>query len=150
MTIQQKASMALLVGCCLVMTQLAAAQELLRPDASTVIKPVNPSAANTIKPQAADGTRGMALMGAYLNANGTMASGSGVTSTQRFAPGGYIVLFDRDVATGCTYATAIVGLSQAVIRIIFLSGNQLQFNTNLASTGVLTDTPFSVIVFCPR
>ena len=148
MTALRKISMAALAGCCLVMAQVAAAQDLQRPNASTVIKPtVNPSAVN---PQAADKTLGMALMGAVINLDGTIANGSGVTSSQRFAAGGYQVFFERNVADNCTYATAVVGLAFVYVRIVVRSGNQLQFNINTIDGSTLTDANFSVTVFCHK
>ena len=147
MTALRKISMAALAGCCLVMAQVAAAQNLQRPNASTVIKPtVSPSA---VSPQAADNTLGMALMGAVINSDGTFANGSGVTSSQRFTTGGYQVIFERNIAD-CNYATAVVGLSFVYVRIVVHSGNQLQFNTNNIDGSALTDTTFSVTVFCHK
>ena len=148
MTVSRKTSIATLAGCCLIMTQVAAAQNLQRPNASTVIMPIaNPSATN---PEAADGTLGMALLGAVVNADGTLFAGSGVTSFSSFATGGYQVTFDRNVATDCTYATAAVGTSQTYVRIVARSAGQLQFNTNAVETRALTNASFSVTVFCPK
>lgn len=148
MTVYRRGSIAALAGCCLVIMQAATAQELQRPNASTVIKPVvKPSAAN---PEAADGTRGMALLGAVINADGTLFAGSGVTSSSRFVLGGYRVFFDRNVVPDCTYATAAVGTSQTYVRIVARSTNELQFNTNAVETRALTDASFSVTVFCPK
>ena len=90
-------------------------------------------------------------MGAVINLDGTIASSSGVTSSLRFVPGGYQVVFERNVADNCTYATAVVGLSSLVyVRIVLHSGNQLQFNTNTIDGSTLTDATFSVTVFCPK
>jgi hypothetical protein len=135
--------MAVLAGCCLLVAQTATAQVIERPNRQTVIlKPVV-----TTKPRVADNTLGMALLGVYVNSDGTLLRGSGVTSSTRFATGGYQVFFDRDISN-CTYSA--VGASFAIVRIVGISANQLQFNVNNPTNGTLVDSAFSGTIYCAK
>jgi hypothetical protein len=143
MSVFRRIPTAALAGLCLLIAHTAAAQVIERPNRQTVI--LKPKV--TKEPRAADNTLGMALLGAFVNSDGTLARGSGVTNSSRFAPGGYQVFFDRDISN-CTYSA--VGVSFAIVRIVTISANQLQFNTNNPTTGTLTDTSFSATIYCAK
>jgi hypothetical protein len=104
---------------------------------------------------APDNSFGMALLGAVINGDGTTARGSGVTGSSRASQGNYIVTFDRPLAD-CTFSAApvfIAGGTTSVIvpRVIGLpSTSNIQFNVNRVSDGTLVDSPFSLVVFCPK
>jgi hypothetical protein len=105
--------------------------------------------------EAADGTLGMALMAASVNANATLAHGSGVASTTKLGGNGlYQVTFDRDVSL-CTYVATIgpanTSSAEGQIDVALRAGNSsaVFVNTHNAA-GSSTDQPFHLLVFCNK
>ena len=124
-------------------------QELVRPNAWTVIKPIAPAAKPAVKASpGADQTLGVALLGATMNADGSTSASSGVTSSNNFGVGGYAVVFDRDVSTCMVSAVPITNF--VLIRVVILGGTQIQFNVNKISDGSFLASPFSFVVYCPK
>ena len=147
MSVLRRMPIAALAGFCLLAAHTATAQVIVRPNPQTVII----KSAPTIEPRAADKTLGVALLGAFVNANGTLARGSGVASSSRPVAGLYVVNFDRDI-TNCMYSVVSMssGTPAALIRVVSTNGNQLQFNANKLSDGNLSDSPFSTTVYCAK
>jgi hypothetical protein len=98
---------------------------------------------------AADNGLGTALLGAVINADGTVANSSGLVSASRFSTGGYTLVFNRDVAS-CIYAAVPMFATGALVTVSGRDGANLDFNLNSQSTGALINSDFSVVVFCPN
>ena len=103
---------------------------------------------------APDGTLGMALMAAAVNADGTLARNTGATNVIKLGVGTYEVEFDRNV-TQCFY-TATVGpagggsaLGEVNVAPRGGNANAIFVDTN-ASDGTGADKPFFLIVFCAQ
>lgn len=113
---------------------------------------------NNEGPPAADpravGGLGTAVLSAVVNANGTLARGSGASSVVKVSVGNYRVLFGRNVRS-CTYVASI-GLSGAVGTeldgVIDVVGDNLSVNGVFVDTsdvnGGQADRGFHLIVFC--
>jgi hypothetical protein len=115
-----------------------------------------PAGAAAGTPRAADGTLGMALMGASVTGTGTLTRGSGVTAANRIgvSTGEYTVFFDRDI-TDCIY-TATIGpggggaaVGQISVAQRLLTENGVYVATQ-DSAGAQADRPFHLTVFCPK
>jgi hypothetical protein len=106
-------------------------------------------------PLAPDGTLGMALLSAAVNSNGTLARGSGVTSTASLGGGSYQVIFDRNV-TQCVYVATIgdpsnsaagPGQTDVAQRAGNVNGVFLRTSN---SAGTFTNLSFYLLVFCNK
>lgn len=104
---------------------------------------------------APDQTLGIALMAAAVNADGTLARGSGQTGSTKVGTGDYEVDFGRDV-TGCFYtvstgapsaASVLPGMIQAEPRGGTPNG---VFVKNVDGSGAPADTAFYLTVLCTR
>jgi hypothetical protein len=114
-----------------------------------------PRGSRAIDPRAPDGTLGMALMGAAVNADGFMVRGSGVTNVLKLGSlGTYEVEFDRNLQT-CIFTAAVgpagAGSAFGEVNVALRSGNNnaVFVDTN-NSDGASADLPFHLFVFCPR
>lgn len=99
---------------------------------------------------APDNTQGMALLGGYIEMDGTIRNGvsSGLTDVQHPNAGYYVLTFDRNIVA-CSYA-AVTFSSTAVVRLVLWGGSQLGFQTALSTNNAAVDSAFSFIVFCPQ
>ena len=127
---------------CLLTATAAMAQDLNRPNGRTAPPPVP------------DGTLGMALMSAAVNADASLNRSAGATGTVKLGTGTYEVDFVRDV-TNCHYVlnTADTGFGTAFgfATAVKRAGNPNGIFVVTENTGaVVTDLPFQVIIFCPR
>jgi len=103
-----------------------------------------------------DQTQGMALMSAVVRSDGTLVSGSGVVSSDRFVSFIYHVTFTRSVQ-GCAFVassgtTENEGGSGGGVAI----STSITFNGTLVLPNVVSvfthadGSPFILIVFCPK
>ena len=105
---------------------------------------------------APDQTQGMALMSAVVRLDGTLVSGSGVVSSDRFLAFDYRVTFTRSVQ-GCTFVA-----SSGTTENEGFSGGGVPISTSVTFNGTLLlpnvvsvfthvdGSPFMLIVFCPK
>jgi hypothetical protein len=115
-------------------------------------------AREAVAPLAPDGTLGMALMSAVVNANATLVRGSGVVSvgTTGGPPSGfYEVVFDRNV-TQCYYVAnigdpgfGVAGPGQTDVAQRNGNVNGVFVRTS-NSAGTTTSLPFYLLVFCNK
>ncbi len=90
---------------------------------------------------------------ASIRSDGTINRGTHLTSSQRFSPGAYEVIFDRDIRS-CGYSATvgegdIGGATPGQIGITRRSGNNNGvFLQIYDKTGVLADRDFFVTVIC--
>lgn len=108
-----------------------------------------------VAPLAPDGTLGMALLSAAVNTNGTLARGSGVTSTTNLAVGLYQIIFDRNV-TQCVYVATIgdpgpgaAGPGQIDVAQLGNNARGVFLRTS-NSAGAVTNLSFHLLVFCNK
>jgi hypothetical protein len=108
-------------------------------------------------PQAPD--FGTAIMSAHVDDDGTLIGGAGAVGATRKANGLYFVAFNRSVQ-GCSHVGAVSG-DLAVLYTAFVSteSNPDTFNgatyvglsvVTANPNGLADDTPFHLLVFCPR
>ncbi len=101
---------------------------------------------------APDQTQGMALMGAVVNADGSLSYGYGVVSSSRAGNGlngSYDLTFDRYVHT-CVFVPTTFQ-PQATAHTGGLLNNNLSIRiNNLNNAGAYTDSAISLFVFCPE
>ncbi len=108
---------------------------------------------------APDGTLGMAIMAAGVEANGTLNRGSGAVSSIRDGAAGtgrYLVHFDRDILD-CHYYGTIGEPTQGGFAFSgFITVNIDEFTSNglfiqtANFNGALADKAFHVMVFCQK
>jgi hypothetical protein len=102
---------------------------------------------------APDVTKGMALMSAAVAADATLVHGSGVVIASRSSAGVYSVFFDWTVS-GCTFVGTIgpanAGTAAGMIDVAPSTGMTGVRVETRETTGVLTDKPFHLIVFCTK
>jgi hypothetical protein len=108
------------------------------------------AAAPSLDPTGSDAALTQRHLWAVVNLNGTLASGSRVTSVSYLGVGRYEVTFDRNVS-GCAYvATTKNAYSQALG--VYTAGGHLSPNGVYIETknqgGGLTDGPFNLLVAC--
>jgi hypothetical protein len=94
---------------------------------------------------APDNTRGMALLGAYVDALGNLVSGSGVVAAARNSTGSYQVDFDRDIFDCFVTATPAMP-----VRLYVSKANNIVAVSSHDSAGAFSDAVFNLIVFCAR
>jgi hypothetical protein len=100
---------------------------------------------------AADGTLGMALMGAFVQSDGTLLRGAGATGAAHVSAGTYVVDFVRD-ASGCYYSATSDGNGftiSAAPQAGNVNGVFLEF-TRADGSGTLIDSEFYLTVFCAK
>ncbi len=87
---------------------------------------------------------------ARVNANGTLAHGSGVTSVTHIGTGRYEVTFSANVRS-CAYVAATINVSSQALQV-FTAGGHLSADGVYVETknqgGGLTDGPFNLAVDC--
>jgi hypothetical protein len=99
---------------------------------------------------APDDTRGMAVLAAVVNGDGTLfGAGSGVQSTSRSTTGTYLVRFDRNVGLGDCIASATADFAAASAAVLFDAG-AVNVYTRSLTTGSATDSRFHLLVYCAR
>lgn len=112
----------------------------------------------TGSPRAApDNTRGMALMAATVDTDGTLVRGAGALSSHTTGnPGDYVVQFNRDV-TDCTYVASVGGPVSPVAYTSNVSANAPGTASGsdtvrvvTSNNGALANYPFHLIVFCVK
>ena len=98
---------------------------------------------------APDNALGMAMMAAYIEADGSFVRGSGVTANFKVGQGSYVVRFDRDVRQ-CFYSATpafngvLLSVQQHVdMRDVSVGGSD-------RSSGGSMDTSFFLLVFCNK
>lgn len=98
--------------------------------------------------------QGATALWAVVQADGSLARGSGATASERFGPGLFGVTFDRDVS-GCAYVasggTATAGPPPArMVDVSPRNGDVLGVYVRVDdATGTLADSDFHLAVFCP-
>ena len=109
-----------------------------------------------VKPAAADQTLGMALMSAVVNADGSLARGSGAVSSVRTTTGQYRVIFDRPIRD-CTFTAsgggATPGLSYLTTANVWSLPNDesgVGVITSANTTAADINSGFHLLVFCAR
>ncbi len=112
---------------------------------------------NAPSPEAADQTRGMALMSASVASDGALQASGGVVSSARVSTGFYSVKFDRSVENctctasfGSHSGTAVAYLAQNYISANCPFGDPDNVTVWIIRGGVDGDYPFQLIVFCPK
>jgi hypothetical protein len=110
-----------------------------------------PGAAGPTGPSGATGPPAAALW-AVIAANGTTARGSHVTSSEKLAPGQFVVIFDRDVKA-CAYAGSLGGTaSESVVGQLSVTRRSINANgvfvRTYDSAGTAADKSFHLAVFC--
>ncbi len=89
---------------------------------------------------------------ASLNADGSVVSAKGVTTTSKTGTGSYVVNFNQDVSKCAILATqALISNAYASARPVFGSPNAVSvsiFATPLVGPPAFSDKSFSVGVFC--
>jgi hypothetical protein len=107
------------------------------------------ASSDTVRARQDDGL-GMAVMGARIDGDGTLLSGSGVTNVNHVGTGQYEVDFDRDVSS-CVFA-----VTPADLR---LPEAQTAASANGVAVGlvgqsgislVFADDQFDLILYCPK
>lgn len=109
-----------------------------------------PTAGAAITPNvAADQSLGMAILGARVGRDGSLAIAAGATSAIRRQAGVYTVRFDRNVS-GCIYSTSnndttdrsfSVGPSTSDVNSVYI---------NVSTSSGFVDGSFYLTVFCNR
>jgi hypothetical protein len=129
----------------------AMAAPALAADSLNVPAPGSSKAAQRV----AVGDRGMAIMSAGINPDGTLVRGEGVTGSLKLGTGVYEVSFGRDI-TQCNFQVSagepgIGSASPRMTGITARSGNangvfvQVRDNTNTA-----VDNALQILIFCGR
>src|SRR5262245_2487505 len=75
------------------------------------------TAAASSAPAAPDNTLGMAIFGAYVDQDGTLLRGSGITGSAKLGTGQYDVVFGRDVSNCFYNVTSIFGGQPAAVQV---------------------------------
>ena len=97
---------------------------------------------------APDNTLGMAIMFAYVGADGTLQNGSGATGASRGSLGGYRVTFDRDVSN-CGYSATVYN-SIGRTAVVMPSDNNATVIVATSTSQNLSDNNFYLLVYCTR
>ena len=127
---------------------IAPAGEACQPQPGGAPGPTGPPG-----PPGAPGAPATALW-AVVNADGTLARGSGAVSSTSLGFGTYEVLFNRDV-TGCAYVASAGTASSGSPPDAFVSTSPRANDVNgvfldaRTSTGDSVPNPFHLAVFCP-
>jgi len=109
-----------------------------------------PAPGRRAAPPAPDGTLGMALMGAFVDSDGTLIRGAGATSVTFISTGQFVVEFNRDVST-CFYSA--VAFDTAAVFVVHPNGtilNSLAVQLVYGDTHEPVPTSFYLTVFCAR
>jgi hypothetical protein len=93
---------------------------------------------------------------AAVKANGTLAAGNGVSSTQTSGPGNYIVIFNRDISScaflgtiGSSATTGTVSTGEITTVGAAIDPTHGVFVTTDDSNGNSAGRPFMLAVYCP-
>jgi hypothetical protein len=103
---------------------------------------------------APDGTLGMSVISAMINANGSIAAGAGVLNSAKLTTGFYNVTFNRTLS-GCTFVGSISTTIDTVptgTLIMMREPSDLRI-LNVATFSdfkTSADRDFGVMVFCVR
>jgi hypothetical protein len=99
---------------------------------------------------APDNALGMALLGAFVNYDGTLYEGSGVTSAPGHpGVGNYDITFDRDISR-CFIS--ITPYTSNVVPGFFRNpgSSVVRVYLNSNTGGAAVDTTFSMLIFCAK
>ena len=113
------------------------------------------AAANAAPVAAApDGTLGMTLMSAMINANGSIAAGAGVLASAKLSTGFYNVTFNRTLS-GCTFVASISTTtdtvpSGSIVTMREPSDLRILNVATFSDFKTAADRDFGVMVFCVR
>ena len=104
---------------------------------------------------AADGGLGAAYMYAVIKADGSLSSGSGVTSVTRIAMGQYEVLFDRSVrdcgatsATGGINSSTVLYMMRSYVSFVTGKPNAFLVDTLAMADNSHKDANVHLLVMC--
>jgi hypothetical protein len=128
---------------------------LMAPAAGAQSSEHRPGHSTQPAPQAADQTRGMALMSAAVYWDGTLLRGAGAIAAQRNNTGTYQVDFARSIVN-CTITVSVSSPTEDEFYIGFASAGRTAAASNRAwvwtflNTGGQADRPFTMMVFCVR
>jgi hypothetical protein len=111
-----------------------------------------------VKPMAADGTLGMAMMGAIVSTAGELFHSTGVESVLHLAAGTYAATFVRPLIGCIVQATPSLAPNSITPSIGFTISASHDPNeptrivvvTRKASSDLDTDAHFQVMAFCPK
>ena len=96
---------------------------------------------------APDNKLGMALLSASIHTQGTVAFHSGLVSSTPTGPGNRLLIFDRDISRCVQVVTPrSVDITAFIVPIVNPAAARVFLQHR--DTGVLTDAPFHMRVFC--
>lgn len=115
---------------------------------AAALSAASPAAAATPN-VAPDQSLGMAILGARVNRDGSLAVAAGATSAIRRQAGVYTVRFDRNVSA-CIYSTSNNDITDKSFSVGPSTSDVNGIYINVSTSGGFVDGSFYLTVFCNR